>query len=804
MTTPDSTPLAFTEHYSVERELGRGGMAVVYLARDLRHDREVALKVLDSRVAPAGAERFLCEIRIAARLTHPHVLGVHDSGESGGQLFYVMPYVDGETLRARLAREGALPIADALRLFRELADALEYAHARGVVHRDLKPENVLLSGGHAVVADFGIAKAVAAATQQDTSAREGLTATGVVLGTPAYMAPEQAVGDATMDHRADLYALGLIAYEMLSGRHPFAGRTAQAIAAAHLVETPVPLAERRAGVPPVAASLVQRLLAKDPAARPQSAAEVVRVLDGLSAAPGRAAARAPRVTTLLLPALLIVAALAAYALWRRGARAREAPGIHTIAVLPFANSGSADDEYFSDGLTDELANALSRVPGLRIAGRTSSYAYKGKSARAEDIGRALDVAALVDGSVRRAGDHLRVVTQLVSTSDGKVLWDSVYDSRSTDVFSVQDEFTRAIVAAVAPSLGAAVTRPAVDVKRGTADEAAYELYLKGHYYWLQRGVANLERSAAYYRQAIARDSTFARAWAGLALAYGVLPSFAPDPGDSLSRLARTYADRAVALDSTLGDAQVALGLANDADPDIRFSDGLAHYRKATVLDPSSAPAHHLLALSLLNLGRTDEAITELRRAMEADPLMRSPASAYSSALLFARQFPAAISAAHRMLALDSGFVFGIWTLGFAQALGGQADSAVATLERGTRIHPDDPRLFGALALAYAVSGRWADAQRIREQLHRPGADQIDGVQAAFTDLVFGDREPLVRILTSNAGIHRFVSAGGILGCNPEIDPLWPDERFRARMDELGIERCALARPWPIRPPARPR
>jgi len=275
----DELRIALADRYTVERELGHGGMATVYLARDRRHDRDVAVKVLDQAITSGGAERFLREIRIAAKLTHPHVLGVHDSGETGGLLYYVMPYVDGETLRQRLTREGALPIGDSVRLMRELADAVAYAHTRGVMHRDLKPENVLLSAGHAVVADFGIAKALAAATQDGSAAVAGLTSTGMAVGTPAYMAPEQVVGDATMDHRADLYSLGVISYEMLTGNHPFAGRTAQSIAAAHLTETPAPLVERRKDVPPALAAIVMRLLAKDPAARPQSADEVVRALD---------------------------------------------------------------------------------------------------------------------------------------------------------------------------------------------------------------------------------------------------------------------------------------------------------------------------------------------------------------------------------------------------------------------------------------------------------------------------------------------------------------------------------------------
>jgi eukaryotic-like serine/threonine-protein kinase len=799
--------LSFSDRYAVQRELGRGGMATVYLARDLRHDRSVAVKVLEPHVAPDGAERFMREIHIAARLTHPHVLGVYDSGQADDRLYYVMPYVDGETLRARLVREGALPLTDAVRLLRELADALAYAHRHGVVHRDLKPENVLLSGGHAVVADFGIAKAVAAATEADHGARVGLTGTGMSLGTPAYMAPEQAVGDRTMNHRVDLYALGIIAYELLTGSHPFAGRTAQALAAAHLTETPAPIAERRADVASVLADLVTRLLAKDPLARPQSADEVMRVLDSVATGPNATVRRASTNRAVVLAGialLLAVVGVAAYfRLYKGSTRAARPRPIHTLAVLPFANtSGLPDDDYFSDGLTDELAHALARIPGLRIAGRTSSYAFKGKSVAANEIGRTLGVDAFVGGTVRRAGQRLRITTQLVNATDGTVMSDSVYERQSTDVFAAQDELTRTIVAALTVPLGGAgLDLPrAMQVKRGTADEEAYELYLKGHYYFLQRGADNLVRSIASFKQAIARDPSFARAFAGLSQAYGVLPNYAPDPKDTLTALARATAERAVALDSTLGDAQGALG--NALDLQLRFREGVARSRRFAALDPSNVTAHLWLGMNLLNLSQVDEAIEQFRRATQADPLQLSSSSALATGLAYARRFPEAIAAARRTLALDSTFNYGLTSLGIAQMFGGQPDSAVVTLERDRRFHPNDSRILGLLLFAYAAAGRWADAARLREQLHQPGGDQFDGIQAALGDAVFGDREPLVRILISNEGLRRFVEFGGVIGCYPVFDPLWSDPRFRSRMVALGVEPCRFKQPWPL--PERPR
>ena len=802
--------------YDVEREIGRGGMATVYLARDLRHDRAVAVKVLERNVAPEGADRFLREIRTAARLTHPHVLGVHDSGEGGGLLYYVMPYVEGETLRARLAREGALPLADAVRLMRELADALAYAHAQGVVHRDLKPENVLLSGGHAVVADFGIAKALAAAARDEEAHHGGTsdsslaTSPGVALGTPAYMAPEQAAGDLLADHRADLYALGVLAYEALAGSHPFGARSPRALVEAHRTEPAPPLGTQGADVPPAIAALVMRLLEKEPAARPQSAEAVLRALE---AAPS-IVPLLPRRRYFMLAAAgaLLAAGLGSYSVWRSSrspsdgllppapasARAASGTSIRTVAVLPFVNTGgTATDDYFSDGMTDELAHAIARLPGLRVAGRTSSYTFKGKPAAAQEIGQVLDVDAYVGGTVRRAGDRLRVTTQLVSTTDGKVLWDSVYESRSRDVFAVQDEFTRAIVAALAPTLGDRGVGAAGLDARGTTDVEAYDLYLEGRYYWLRRDAVNIARAIAYFRQALARDPAFARAHAALALSYAILPVYVRDPSDSATALAAASAERAVSLDPKLADAQIALGLVLERR--MQLADAERRYRSALALEPTSVIGHHVLGMELLTAGQTDAAISELRQAVQLDPLARSAGTAYAFALTLARRFPESFAASRRVLSIDSTFSLAMWGLGFTQALAGQPDSAVRTLERYQRLHPNAPGKQSVMLFAYAAAGRWSDAERIRVALRRPGGDRSGGADAAFAELVFGDREPIVRLLSTRAGQLLWIDSNFGFGCNPMLDPLWADARFREQMRAIGVEPCGLARPWPIPP-----
>ncbi|HTR19236.1 MAG TPA: serine/threonine-protein kinase, partial [Gemmatimonadales bacterium] len=416
----------------IDHELGHGGMATVYLARDAKHDRLVALKVLRPELAAVlGTERFLREIQIAARLSHPHIVPLHDSGEAGGFLYYVMPFVEGESLRDRL-RKGPLPVEAAVRLAGEVAGALAYAHAQGIVHRDIKPENILIQSGHAVVTDFGIARAVSVA------GGPGLTGTGVTVGTPLYMSPEQIVGD-PVDGRSDVYSLGCVLYEMMAGSPPFSGTTSLAVLAGHASD-PIPsLRRRRADVPEALERTITKALAKQPGERYDSAAALVASLEG--AAPRASRRATPRSGWALAAVTVVVLGVLGYVLANRHPTAVA----KSIAVLPLiTESGTQEDTIHADGMTEALIGALSQVPGLRVPGRMTSFVYHDSKLDPRTIGQQLKVATLLEGSFQRDGSMLQVSVRLLSADDGRVLWNGKFRRAQTDIFAFQDEISDSV------------------------------------------------------------------------------------------------------------------------------------------------------------------------------------------------------------------------------------------------------------------------------------------------------------------------------------------------------------------------
>lgn len=458
---------AFAGRYEIARELGAGGMATVYLARDPKHDRQVAIKVLRPELAAAlGPDRFPREIRIVAQLQHPHVLPLYDSGELQGFLYYVMPFVSGESLRTRLDREGQLPIQDAVRILREVADALSYAHSHNILHRDIKPDNVMLSGRHAMVMDFGVAKAVSEAGGQT------LTTVGVAVGTPQYMSPEQATGQTNLDARSDIYALGILGFELVTGRAPFTGQTAQAILSAQVLETPPSITTLRASAPPALAELIARCLAKNPSDRWQSAEEVVHLLEVIVTPSGgiTPTTTRPLRTVDARPAgaagsrrwLLVAGGAVTVAVLALGARTLLAggsgPGPERMAVLPIQDISGADAQ-FADAMHDQLHVALGQTAGLSVVARSAMLGYRDAPKPMEEIAATLNVGAILEGTVFRTGDRMRINVQLVEPRSVQQLWSNSYEIDVRDVLSAQDSVVRQIAAgirqAVAP--GAAPT-----------------------------------------------------------------------------------------------------------------------------------------------------------------------------------------------------------------------------------------------------------------------------------------------------------------------------------------------------------
>ena len=607
---------ALADRYRIERELGSGGMATVYLAEDVRHERQVAIKVLRPELAASlGADRFLREIKITANLNHPHILPLLDSGEADSFLYYVMPYVEGESLRDRLDREKQLPINEALKIASEVADALGFAHEHNVIHRDIKPENILLEAKHAVVADFGVARAIVEAEQTQ------LTETGIAVGTPAYLSPEQSAGEREIDGRSDIYAVGCVLYEMLTGEPPFTGPTAENIVHKHLTAEPRPVTDGRPHVPGDVVATVAKSLEKAPADRYQTAEELEEALTAEQVAvSGQTAAARSRLPVRLLATVGGLAVVIAVVV---GVLTRTPPTITheraAIAVLPFQNLTTDESRaYFASGLHDELLTQLAKVASLRVISRTSVLGYAGTTKPLTQIADELGVGSIVEGSVQVEANRLRVNVQLIDAATDEHIWAERYDRTLDDAFAVQSEVAERIVVAVGATLTDAEASAIAAVPTDNAE--AYRLYLQGEEYrrrpgWLHR---DLEFAEQRYTRALEMDPEFPLAYASLAAVHGVMYWFGYDPYPSRS-------------ESQLHAAMAAVRLAPDL-PQARWAMGLAHYQGkrdyAMALEefnlaaeglPGSAELLSWVAYAHRRLGDWDEALAALERIRLLDP-----------------------------------------------------------------------------------------------------------------------------------------------------------------------------------------
>jgi serine/threonine protein kinase/Flp pilus assembly protein TadD len=731
---------ALADRYTVIRELGRGGMATVHLADDLRHGRQVAVKVLRPELGEIlGPDRFTREIRIAAGLNHPHILPLHDSGEAGGRLFYVMPYIRGGSLRDRLRTERQLAIAEAVSLVRQVASALDHAHAHGLIHRDIKPENILLHEGEAMVTDFGIAFSAG------TAPGERLTQTGLLVGTPAYMSPEQAAGERELDARSDVYSLACVLYELLAGEPPHADPSARALIARRLTEPPPSVRQARPAVPAAIDEALARALAPDPADRFPTAAAF-----------GEALA------------------------WRPSGAHRTAP---SIAVLPFANmSADPENEFFADGITEDVIAQLSKIRSLRVIGRSSVMQFKTREQSLRQIGETLAVATLLEGSVRRAGSRVRIVAQLIDAETDRHLWAETYDRELTDIFAIQSD----VALRIAGKLKAELT-PAERNRIGqepTADIEAYQLYLQGKHcltQWTQEGS---ELGLKYLAEAVARDPDYAPAYATMAWIYtelalavaGQLP-----PMEAFAR-AKTAVGRALEIDRGSAMAHAVLGHIKFAC-DYDWAGAEAELKLAIELDPNSGEAHDFYGLLLSSLERYDEALALQRRAHALDPLAHRIDMV--TTLLRAGRYDEALLAVHRVLHVEPRFALAHVTLGWIHLLSGRPDEGIRAVEHALALVPDSTLYLAQLGQAYARVGRMDEARAVLRRLEELAARQyVSPYHMAYVHTGLGDDERALDWL-ERAYQER---AGGVFGVKGSFlfASLRPHPRFQALLEKMHL------------------
>jgi serine/threonine protein kinase/tetratricopeptide (TPR) repeat protein len=783
--------------YVFERELGGGGMSRVFLAEDRTLERRVVVKVLQQDVAAGVSfDRFRREIQLAAKLQHPHIVPLLSSGEIAGIPYFTMPFIEGESLRARLAREGELPVTEAVRVLRHVAAALSYAHKHGVVHRDIKPDNVMLAEDFALVTDFGVSKALSASS--DSAGAPGLTTRGLALGTPAYMAPEQAVADPGVDHRADIYSWGVMAYEMLTGWPPFSGLSQQATLAAQAVEQPEPIQKKRPGLPPALSNLVMRCLEKRPADRPQTAAELLHELDaiatstsGIPATSVSPAAPAPVRTAVIAGAAIVL--LAAIGFLYKGGTFRSSSGstgeLSSVAVLPLENVGhDTANDYFSDGMTDELANALGKLPGLRVASRTSAYAFKGRNVDVADIGRALHVQALLEGTVRRAGNRLRVTAQLTSVSDGLSLWSDTYERDAKDVFQVQDDIARSIADALKLKLGAGAATVA-STSRGTENLKAYDYYLRGMYFWYRRGADNLKRAVSYFDQAVATDSGFGRAHAALASSYALLPEYTDSPPPDALERTRAAASRALAIDTGLAAAHTALGLASVHAWD--WENAEKEYRMAIALEPRYATAHQWYGELLYHTGRVDAAIAQIRQATELDPLAPVTASALGYALELASRCDEGISEAKKGIELAPGLSLTHLMLAYCYLQKRDYPDAIRSMETAARLEPNHALEQGNLGYIYGATGKKEQARAVLAGLkERARSQHVSPFAIALAELGVGDTDAALTAFEQAVDEHDIGISQFSVVLDKTWDPVRANPRFKRILERLNLARYA--------------
>jgi len=743
-------------HYHVGRLIGAGGMGEVYEAEDLRLGRRVALKVLPTEVA-SNAERlarFTREARALAALNHPGIVTIYSVEESEGEHFLTMELVEGRTLATCVLPQG-LPTEPLLDLAIPLAEAVAAAHARGIVHRDLKPANVMLTNqGRIKVLDFGLAKLDPGPPADVTTTCFDQTAAGVVVGTLAYMAPEQLAGKPA-DSRSDVFSLGLVLYEMAAGHHPFQGRTATALVLAIAQEMPAPLLELRPALPAGLVRLIGSCLEKDPGRRLASAAEVLAGLQAIRQAAGGSGEWAP---------------------------AQAAGPMPSVAVLPFADMSPAhDQEYFCDGIAEEIINALTQLEGLRVAARTSSFAFKGKPEDVREIGRRLGIQAVLEGSVRKAGDRLRITVQLIDVADGYHLWSERFDRKADDVFAIQDEISLGVVERLKVKLMAG--EAGLLFRRREPTQAAYHLYLKGRYFLNRRRPGDLKLAIEHFERAIEADPGYAEPHVGIAGTFGVLGLWDYVPsGEAFGRV-KTEAMQALALDDSLCEAHMLLAWVL-AVREWDWQGANRHFERARRLPAVGGFAGVGMSLCHVVAGHPREALLTAREIAEREPLSSIAQTQAAATHVAFGEIAQAVQFLERALELDPAMPMALLWLGFCRAVQGRLEEAETLLRESSQQGLPSPTY---LAAVLARAGKMEEARAVVRAVDEDaGKRYVSRLTLAGAHAAIGEKECSLALLEQaeqerSAAFTLSVFGPGYLSLSPD----WVKEWFAACHDRIG-------------------
>lgn len=769
-----------TPRYTIIREVGRGGMGVVYEAEDLKLHRIVALKFLPGDLSSSDDEiaRFQQEAEAVSSLNHPNIATIYDIDEAEGRRFLTLEFIAGGTLKSKLKRADppgtGLPVADVAAYGVQMARALAHAHRQGIVHRDVKTDNVMLTKDGAVkLTDFGLAK---------LKGRAQITREGSTMGTAAYVSPEQLRSEEA-DHRSDLFSLGVVLFELLTGHLPFRGEHESALTYSIAHEDPVPVGTYRKDAPAALAKVIMRCLEKDPAKRYQDGEAVAADLQQVI---GRPEVPRPGLRSRLpavwigAGALAVIIAAAAY-MYLSAPRPAQ-PNAKSIAVLPFANlSGRAEDEYFSDGVTEDILTELSKISDLNVISRTSVMQYKGTTKTIREIGKELNVGVILEGSIRREGDQVRIVAQLIDAATDRHLWAETYDKEFRQIFAIQSDVAQRIAAALQAKLSSA-EKERIE-SRPTSSTEAYTNYLKGRHHWNRRTADDLHQAVVYFTQAVALDPSYALAYAGLAESYSLLPEYAWAPAPEMFRKADEAARRALALDPSLGEAHAVSGLINMDR--LHFPEAEQELKRAVDLSPGNASVHQWYGLALTFRGDVRGGLDEMKKARDLDPLSLVINADVAYNQMFLKDYDAALEQFNRTLDLDPRFVVAISGLAQTYALKGAGREAVASAERARALAPRDPLVLGVLGYAYGRNGQKEAARPVLDTLVAMSAGVSDiEYFIAFVEAGLGEKEEALRWL------GRSVEEHAIHVRSMRVDPVWDDvrkdERFAALERKLGF------------------